>query len=54
LKTAEKLASTCFIENELLWTRIFRHREKTTILMVLENVATTLMAGIQGDMLYRH
>jgi hypothetical protein len=46
LKPAEKL------ENELLWTRIIGHGEKKTVLMVPENMVTTLSKGIHGDMLY--
>jgi hypothetical protein len=50
LKTAEKLAQTCFIENNLLWTRITRHQERRTVLVVPEDIIKTLLEGIHGDM----
>ena len=53
-KSAEKLALTCFMENDLLWTRITRHGERRTLLVVPETMVKTLMEGIHGDMLYGH
>jgi hypothetical protein len=40
LKPTKKLALTYCIENELLWTRKIRHREKRTVLMVPQNMLT--------------
>jgi hypothetical protein len=48
------LAQTCIIENDLLWTRITRHQEKRTVLVVPEAILQTLLEGIHGDMLYGH
>jgi hypothetical protein len=54
LKPAEKMAQTCFIENYLLWTRITRHQEKRTVLVVPESIVNAQLAGIHWDMLYGH
>jgi hypothetical protein len=37
-----------------LWTRIIRHGERRTVLILPENLVTTLMEGIERDMLYGH
>jgi hypothetical protein len=54
LKPAEKLAITCFIENDHLWTTIVKNKEKRTVLMVPETMVNKLLTGINGNMLYGH
>ena len=54
LKPAEKLALDCFIETDLLWARRRRYGEQRTVLMVPEDMKTTLLEGIHGHMLYGH
>jgi hypothetical protein len=53
-KPAEKLALTCFIEQDLLWTRIVKNKQTKTVLVIPESMVNALLTGIHGDMLYGH
>jgi hypothetical protein len=54
LTPAEKLALTCFIKQDLLWTRIIKNKQTRMVLVVPESMVNALLTGIQGDMLYEH
>ncbi len=50
LQPAEKLALTCFIEQDLLWTIIVKNKQIRTVLVVPESMVNALLTGIHGDM----